>query len=274
MEVPGGYDNKLVVCICEMLGTAFLLIGVNWGGTTGNTPIAVGLIVMGMAQMVGPISGGHFNPAVTMGMFVKELGKPTNHVSWKQNLVFALIIILSQIAGGILGVLIVPLGLKLETRIDTQLPTPPTNYITQLCPAHGCDDHGQHLTKVFWVEIFMTFFFVSTVIAIVKHNGSKDMPVNAIAIGISLYTTIMIAGGLSGGAINPAVGLVQPIFQKVYNEKVFPNAPKTSLVYQPAYIFGPAIGGILAGVYSRIVVEAGVAAAEKARETYAPEFRK
>jgi len=32
--------------------------------------------------MLGPISGGHFNPAITMGMFIKELGKPTNNVTW------------------------------------------------------------------------------------------------------------------------------------------------------------------------------------------------
>lgn len=49
MEVPGGTDNKIVVCLCELLGTCFLLIAVNWGGTSGNTPIAVGLTVMGFA---------------------------------------------------------------------------------------------------------------------------------------------------------------------------------------------------------------------------------
>lgn len=95
MEVPGGHDNKIVVCFCELLGTAFLLIAVNWGGTSNNTPIAVGLTVMGFAQMLGPISGGHFNPAITMGMFIKELGKPTNNVTWVQNLIYAIIIIIS-----------------------------------------------------------------------------------------------------------------------------------------------------------------------------------
>jgi len=85
--------------------------------------------------------------------------------------------------------------------------------------------------KVMWVEMFMTFLFVSVVLATVKHNGSKDMPVNAIAIGTSLYTVIMIASGLSGGAINPAVAIVQPIFQKLMNRAIYPNAPPTSLVY-------------------------------------------
>lgn len=74
MEVPGGIENKLVVCLCEMMGTAALLLAVNLGNTSSNTPICVGLTVFGMAQMFGPISGGHFNPAVTLGMFIKELG--------------------------------------------------------------------------------------------------------------------------------------------------------------------------------------------------------
>lgn len=119
--------------------------------------------------------------------------------------------------------------------------------------------------KVMWVEIFMTFLFVSVVIAIVKHNGSKDMPVNAIAIGTSLYTAIMIASGLSGGAINPAVALVQPVFQKLFNEAIYPNAPPTSLDYYPSYIFGTSLGGIIAGIYSRFINEAAQEAAEKAK---------
>lgn len=53
-----------------------------------------------------------------------------------------------------------------------------------------------------------TFMFVAFVLQIAKHNGAKDMPVNAMAIGIALYACITIASGISGGAINPAVGLV------------------------------------------------------------------
>lgn len=51
------------------------------------------------------------------------------------------------------------------------------------------------------------------------------MPVNALAIGIGLFTTITIASGISGGAINPAVGLVQQIFQRMFNGHVYPKAP-------------------------------------------------
>lgn len=42
--------------------------------------------------------------------------------------------------------------------------------------------------QVFWVEFIMTFFFVCFVIQIVKHNGARDVPLNAAAIGIAYYT--------------------------------------------------------------------------------------
>lgn len=122
MEVLGGTNNKLAVCFVEMLGTMFLLIGVNWGGTSGNEPASVGFTIMACAQMFGPISGGHFNPAVTMGMFIKELGKPTNKVAWTHNLGFAGLIILSQLVGATLGVALCSLGFFFRQRPNTILP--------------------------------------------------------------------------------------------------------------------------------------------------------
>jgi hypothetical protein len=39
MEVPGGKNNKLIVCLYEALGTCFLLIAINWGSDSGNSVI-------------------------------------------------------------------------------------------------------------------------------------------------------------------------------------------------------------------------------------------
>ena len=49
---------------------------------------------------------------------------------------------------------------------------------------------------------------------VVKHNGAADMPINALAIGLALFVAIRESSGISGGCINPAVGLVQSIFKK------------------------------------------------------------
>merc|ERR1719446_1676114 len=128
---------------------------------------------------------------------------------------------------------------------DKTLPVPGSHYITQLCPRNGCNDGGKMVFKVFLVEGVMTFFFVCFVLQIVKHNGAKDMPVNGLAIGLALYAAIQIASGISGGAINPAVGLIQPFYMKVMNGHAYPNAPNTRVTYFPMYMFGSLFGGIL-----------------------------
>lgn len=56
-----------------------------------------------------------------------------------------------------------------------------------------------------------TFMFVTFVLVIVKHGPSSDMPINAACIGLALYLAVRESSGVSGGCINPAVGLVQSV---------------------------------------------------------------
>ena len=72
MEVPGGKSNKVWVLVSELLGTSMLAAAANWGGCSNGVPICVGLVIFIMAQVFGPISGGHFNPAVTIAMMIKH----------------------------------------------------------------------------------------------------------------------------------------------------------------------------------------------------------
>lgn len=98
MEVPGASRNKFFVLWSEMVGTAFLMIAVNWGGTSSRTPLAVGLTVTIMAQMFGSISGGHFNPAVTIGMMIKH-----RHDNVRFGICFGISMIIFQFAGAGIG---------------------------------------------------------------------------------------------------------------------------------------------------------------------------
>ena len=118
------------------------------------------------------------------------------------------------------------------------------------------------MKQAFLVEFVMTFFFVAFVIQIVKHNGGKDVPLNAVAIGIALYTCIQTSEGISGGCINPAIGAIQPVFQRVMNQRIYPNAPKTSLIYQGAYVGATTLGGIFAGVFQRYFNEYAIRKAD------------
>ena len=74
-----------------------------------------------------------------------------------------------------------------------------------------CNAKGQY-GQMFIAEMFGTFSFVSVCCMAKNFNGSKETIINAFACGLGLSFGIFIGGGISGGAINPAVGLVQSIF--------------------------------------------------------------
>ena len=71
MEVPGGEKNKLIVCIYEALGTALLLIAVNWGSNGSGQASAISITIFINIMIFGGASGGHFNPAVTIGVYIR-----------------------------------------------------------------------------------------------------------------------------------------------------------------------------------------------------------
>lgn len=114
-----------------------------------------------------------------------------------------------------------------------------------------------------------TFLFVTFVLVIVKHNGSSDMPVNAACIGLALYLAAREASGVSGGCINPAVGLVQSVMQRVVNAHTYPKADNADPAYVAAYIGAPLLGGFLAGLFQKLIYEFAYNAAN---ETASAEF--
>lgn len=107
---------------------------------------------------------------------------------------------------------------------------------------------------MFIAEAIGTFCFVSVVCKAVNWNGSKETIINGFACGLGLSFGIFIGGGISGGAINPAVGLVQTIFQSI----VANNYPKSfggmkiGLKCLWPHVLGPAFGGIIAGLWDRV----------------------
>ena len=85
MEVPSGKQNKGIVCVYEFFATSFLVYAVL---ASGGNALAASLTVLALIILCDPISGAHFNPCVTIGVFMasKKLG---------ENLVFFLMILLS-----------------------------------------------------------------------------------------------------------------------------------------------------------------------------------
>jgi len=239
MEVPGGPQNKILVCLHELLGTCWLFCTVNM--TAGRTyqAVAVGFSLIVNIILLGPISNSHVNPAVTLGVLVREAGEARSRGKMGKNVAFAVMIMLSQILGATAGAFVVAL-LRWS-------PGNGTNDIgvARLCGQIGAPNcaapEGGNGAKMFLAEVIGTFLFVNVNVNIIFNNGSKEIILNAIIIGFALILGLMVAAPISGGAVNPAVGLVLPVLQKVLHD-----VPANQITI---HIFGPYVGGLFAGLF-------------------------
>jgi hypothetical protein len=125
----------------EGLGTAFLLIGVVGSGimaedlSAGNTgvallanAIATGAMLYMLITTLGPVSGAHFNPVVTMAFALRGEHKPTEVAPY----------IVVQIIGGILGVFISHLMFDLDVlQLSTTSRTGTSQWIAEIVATFG-----------------------------------------------------------------------------------------------------------------------------------------
>ena len=172
--------------IAEFLGTFTLVfIGAFAVAVTGfqdaNANVAVpalahGLIVVGLAFAYGGISGGHFNPAVTVGMLV----------GGKIDVVKAAAYIVVQLVGGIVAAFVLRLVL-----VD------PSNFgVTKGVLTDS------NIGSAAIIEAILTFFLVSTIYQTAVHGRAGN--VAPIAIGFTLAACILAGGYYTGASLNPA----------------------------------------------------------------------
>lgn len=252
MEVKGGHDNKSIVLFFEFIGTATLLTAINLGGRILGgqfTPIAIGLTIFANIIFLGQVSGGHFNPAVTVAVLIREGSK-----NLSKNFPYAVMIIFAELLGAVTGVIITFLSLQKDDENSTIYPG-----ITLLCPGRAdsasleyiCDGTG-YLGKIFLVEAIVTFLFISVIMTLKYDNVTSQHLEAAFAVGAALVGMISVSAGLSGGCLNPAVGTVQSIFQFIIMSNypaTFNNKPPTlNCIW--VYILAPLTGGIMAGLFS------------------------
>ena len=86
--------------------------------------------------------------------------------------------------------------------------------IAILCPpgttSKDCSPAGSE-ERVLIAESFATFVFVSVILAVKSYNAAEDGPLNCFAVGGTLYGMLKTCGGVSGGCMNPAVGIAQSV---------------------------------------------------------------
>jgi MIP family channel proteins len=224
-------DRGLAAYITELVGTFFLVFIVATVVTlfVATTPDAqqgsdfavVGLVhafvLFGLIMTFGAVSGGHFNPAVTIAAAAMRRIDPLD----------AVVYILAQLSGGVLGALLVKGLLLDEGRIG--------NYgAVTVSPLLGGNFQGAV------VETIGTFLLVLVVCA-VAFNPRARHEWAPLAIGTTLGFAVMVMGPLTGGSFNPARWFGPALIGDEFGG-VWP------------YLLGPIVGALLAAALYRFVI--------------------
>jgi aquaporin Z len=188
--------------IAELIGTFVLVFGgcgtaVLAGDHVGylGVALAFGLTLLTMAYAIGPVSGCHINPAVTIGLWISKKIESKDVPGY----------VIAQILGGILAAAILLVILK----------GMPGGYdpATAGFAANGYGDHSPGkfgMTSAFLVEVVLTFFLVFTVL------GATDVkaPVGfaGLPIGFVLVLIHLVSIPVTNTSVNPARSISQAIF--------------------------------------------------------------
>jgi aquaporin Z len=205
--------------LAEFLGTAlFVFIGagsVVANAVTNGSVTSLGVALahgVGMAVLISSlmsVSGAHFNPAVSLGVFVA--GKIDAQTLGRY--------VVAQLVGGIVGAALVR-GLFNPASV------------------RAVSDGVPHLslTISFWqavgLEALLTFFLVSAVFGTAVSTEAPK--IGGFGIGLAIFVSGLVAGGITGAALNPARAFGPAIIAWSFHS-------------QAVYWIGPAIGGAAAG---------------------------
>ncbi len=213
--------------VAEFIGT-FALIFIGVGAIASNAlsgeqlglvgiALAHGLTIAVMASATAAISGGHLNPAVTIGLFVAK------QINAKQTVGY----VIAQCLGAIVAALV----------IRQIYPASILQVINMGTPGLG---EGVSPASGLLTEIILTFFLVFVVYGTgVYHAAPK---VGGLFIGLTVTLDILMGGPMTGAAMNPA-------------RHLGPALLGGGVDYIWLYWLGPVLGGILAATVYKYVLE-------------------
>lgn len=234
-------DDLTRKLIAEFLGTfALVFLAVGTAVVTGAVDfglvavaLAFGLVLVFGAYAVGPVSGCHINPAVTLAMMT------TRRID---ALVGGLYVVV-QFLGGIAGAFVLWLSVEYFDVVDE----------TGALGSNGFGaGAGVNLTGALVIETLLTALFVLAVLLLTDKAASPAMA--GVGIGAALAAVHLIGIGLTGTSVNPARSFGPALF-----------AGGTALEQVWVFLLAPAVGGLLAAVvYPLMRVGDSAAAAEEA----------
>jgi aquaporin Z len=176
--VAQGAARKYAV---EGIGAFFLVFVVGASVMSGSplAPVAIGVTLMVMVYAGGHISGGHYNPAVTMAALVRGRISAGDAVGYW----------VAQIVGAFIAAEIV------------------RAVVTPAAPVKALTLSGHGLAAAVVVELLFTFALAYVVLNVATSKDHPDNSFYGLAIGFTVMAGAIAVGGISGGAFNPAVAI-------------------------------------------------------------------
>ena len=222
-EFIGTFWLVLGGCGSAVLAAGIPEIGIGLVGVS----LAFGLTVLTGAYALGHISGGHFNPAVSIGLWIGGRFNSKDLAPY----------IISQVLGGIAGAGILYLIVSNQAGFSgySQAGDFATNF-------YGVEQYGHtfNMIAALVTEIVMTFMFLIVILGATHKNASPGF--GGMAIGLALTLIHLISIPVTNTSVNPARSTAQAIF-------VGAEAVGQLCLFWVA----PIVGAILAGIVYKYV---------------------
>lgn len=178
-EVAAGVRPAIKYTV-EAIGTFFLVFTIGASVRSGSAlaPLAIGAVLMAMIYAGGHLSGGHYNPAVTLAALVRRRIERRDAIGYW----------IAQTGAGVIAAEVV-------ARV--------------VSPAHvtALTLSGHTLVAAFVAELLVTFALCYVVLNVATSKDHRDNSFYGLAIGFTVLAGAIAVGGISGGAFNPAVVL-------------------------------------------------------------------
>jgi aquaporin Z len=165
--------------LTEFIGTFFLVSTIGYTviapGAGDLAPLAIGAALMVMIFAGGHVSGGHYNPAVTLAVFLRGRCPASDIIPYW----------IAQITGAAAAALLV-LFMKGNPEVVPMQPD---------------------VTRALIAQFLYTFALCYVVLNVATAKGTSGNPTYGLAIGFTVLAGAFAVGGVSGGAFNPAVAV-------------------------------------------------------------------
>ncbi|MBH2713431.1 aquaporin Z [Serratia marcescens] len=209
-------------CGSAVLAAAFPQLGIGFLGVA----LAFGLTVVTMAYAVGHISGGHFNPAITVGLFAGGRFAAKDVIPY----------VIAQVIGGIAAAAVLYLIASGKAGFDATAGGFASNGYGEHSPG------GYSLRSAIVIELVLTAFFLIVIHGVTDKRAPAGFA--PLAIGLTLTLIHLISIPVTNTSVNPARSTGVAIFQGTW-------------ALQQLWVFWlvPLVGGIIGGLIYRCLLE-------------------